>query len=79
MSEVAVSMLLEETKGYRLGHPGERWTKTTHSLFINDLRPIKEAVDEIIIKASRDIGAVYGVKKCAEVAFKRRKMIEGEG
>ena len=31
------------------------------------------------MKASMDTGACYGVKKCAEIAFKKGKMIRGEG
>ena len=33
----------------------------------------------MIVKASIDTGACYGVKKCAEVVFRRGKMIKGEG
>ena len=38
-----------------------------------------EIVNEMIVKASMDTGACYGVKKCAEVVFRRGKMIKGEG
>ena len=38
-----------------------------------------EIVSEMIVKASMDTGACYGVKKCAEVVFRRDKMIKGEG
>ena len=38
-----------------------------------------EAANEIIVKASDDTGAVYGVKKCAEIVFRRGKMTKGEG
>ena len=31
------------------------------------------------MKASMDTGACYGVKKCAEIVFKKGKMIKGEG
>ena len=31
-------MLLEKTRGYRMKLPRERFTKTTHSLFIYDLK-----------------------------------------
>ena len=33
----------------------------------------------MIVKASVDTGACHGVKKCAEVVFRRGKMIKGEG
>ena len=38
-----------------------------------------EAPNEIIVRASDDKGAVYGVKKCAEILFKRGEMMKGEG
>ena len=36
-------------------------------------------VNEMIVQASHDIGACYGVSKCAEIVFERGKMIKGEG
>ena len=33
----------------------------------------------MIVKASMDTGACYGVKKCTEIVFKKGKMIKGEG
>ena len=36
-------------------------------------------MNETIVQASLDTGACYGVKKCAEIVFKRGKMINGEG
>ena len=59
--------------------------KRTHSLFINDLKIYQEShrklevVNEMIMKASIDTGACYGVKKCAEIVFRKSKMIKGEG
>ena len=63
----------------------DRFTKRTHSLFIDDLKSYKEshkqmeAANEIIVRASDDTGAVYGVKKCAEILFKHGETIKGEG
>ena len=36
-------------------------------------------MNENIVQASLDIGAFYGVAKCAEIVFERRKMVRGEG
>ena len=33
----------------------------------------------MIVKASMDTGAYYGVKKCAEIVFRKGKMVNGEG
>ena len=38
-----------------------------------------EVVNEMIVQASHDTGACYGVSKCAEIVFERGKMIKGEG
>ena len=36
-------------------------------------------MNEMIVKASMDTGACYGVNKCAEIVFRKGKMIKGEG
>ena len=38
-----------------------------------------KSVKEMIVQASNDTGACYGVAKCAEVVFERGKMVKGEG
>ena len=59
--------------------------KRTHSLFIDDLKIYQEChrklevVNEMLVKASMDTGACYGVQKCAELVFRKVKMIKGEG
>lgn len=78
-------MLSDETDSYRMGKPGKRDVKRTHSLFIDDLKVSQEShkklevANEVIVKASIDTGACYGVKKCAEVIFENGKMVKGEG
>ena len=85
LTEIPVAMLLEGPEGYRMGPPGNREVIRTHSLFIDDLKVYQEnharleVVNETIVQASLDTGACYGVKKCAEIVFKRGKMIKGEG
>jgi hypothetical protein len=37
LTEIPIAMMLEETDGYKMGQPGERDLKKTHSLFIDDL------------------------------------------
>ena len=78
-------MLLEETDGYKMGQKDEERVKRTHSLFIDDPKTYQEnqqkleIANETIVKASMDTGACYGVKKCAEIVFKKGKMFKGEG
>ena len=85
LTEVPIAMLLDETKGYKLGQPGRRCIKRTHSLFIDDLKVYQEnhqkleIAHEMIVKSSMDTGACYGVKKCAEIVFRKGKMVKGEG
>ena len=77
--------LLQQSKGYRMGAPGSLSISRTHSLFIDDLKQYQESheiiknVNEIIVQASLDTGACYGVAKCAEIVFERGKMVRGEG
>ena len=71
LCEVPVWKLLQEIKSYRMGQPGKREVKRTHSLFIDDLKMYQEShntlkdVNETIVQASHDTGACYGVAKCA--------------
>ena len=77
LTEVPVVMLLGQTDSHKMGKPGERNHKRTQFLFIDDLKVYQanqeklEISNELIVKASMDTGAVYGVKKCAEIVFKK--------
>ena len=57
--------------------------KREHSLFVDDPKIYQEnhqnfeIVNEIIVKASMDTGACYGVKKVAEIVFRRGTTIKG--
>ena len=55
----------------------ENKVKRTHSLFVDDPFNL-EKVDEIIVKASMETEACYGVKKCTGIVFRKDKMIKGE-
>ena len=85
ISEIPVCRLLQQSRGYRMGPPGNRDVIRTHSLFVDDLKVYQEnhelfrVVNEVIVQTSHDTGACYGVSKCAETAFKRVKMARGEG
>ena len=85
ISEIPICILLQHSRGYRMGEPGNHVVKRTHSLFVDDLKVYQEShkaleiVNEIIVQASHDMGACYGVSKCAEIIFKNGKMARGEG
>ena len=68
-----------------MGEPGNRIVERTHSLFVDDLKVYQEShnvlknVNKIIVQASHEAGACYGVSKCAEIIFEQGKMMRGEG
>ena len=68
-----------------MGPPGSRDVGQTHSLFVNDLKVYQESHEilrdaiEVIVQASYDTGACYGVLKCAEIIFQHGKIVRGEG
>ena len=43
ISEIPICKLLQESKGYRMGLPGKRDVKCTHSLFVDDLKVHQES------------------------------------
>ena len=85
ISEIPICILLQHSRGYGMGEPGNCFVKRTHSLFVDDLKVYQEShealeiVNEIIVQASHDTGACYGVSKYAEIIFKNGKMARGEG
>ena len=84
-SEIPVCRLLQQSKGYRMGPAESRDVSSTHSSFVDDLKVYQESheilrnVSEVIVQASHDTEAYYGVSKCAEIVFERGKMVRGEG
>ena len=61
LSEVPVCKLLQESKGYRVGQPGKRKVKRTHSFFIDNLKVYQEShkilkdVNETIVQTRTQI------------------------
>ena len=76
LSEVLVCLLLNESRGYRMGPPGQRLVKRTHSLFIDDLKTYQEshellcAVNEMLVKASKDTGPAMESTSVQKSCFK---------
>ena len=83
LSEIPVCKLLQQSKGYRIGEPGNRFMHRTHSLFEDDMKQYQENhntlkdVNEIIVQASHDTGACCGMSKCTEIVFEHGKMTKG--
>ena len=84
ISKIPVCKLLQRSKGYRMGEPSNRNVNKTHSLFVDDLKQYQENdkvlkdVNEVIVQASHDTEACFGVSKCAEIVFKHEMMVRGE-
>ena len=58
--------------------------KRTYRIFVDNLKVYQEThnvlknVNEIIVQASHDTRACYGVSKCAEIIFEHGNMVRGE-
>ena len=54
-------------------------------MFVDDLKMYQEShktlkdINKMILQASNDTGACYGVAKCTEIVFERGKIVKGEG
>ena len=48
LTEIPVCILLSQTRGYRMGPPGEREVNRTHSLFIDDLKVYQESHQQLV-------------------------------
>ena len=88
ISEIPVCSVLQQSRRYRIGPPRSRDVSRSHSLFADDLKVCQESheilrdVNEVIVQASHDIGACYGLSECTskcEIVFERGKMVRGEG
>ena len=61
-----------------MGEPGNRTVNKTYSLFVNNLKVYQEShnvlknLNKIIVQASHETRACYGVSKCAEIIFKEK-------
>ena len=68
-----------------MGRGGQERIKRTRSLFIDDLKTYQksrlelEVVNEMNVKPSMDTGTCFGVKKCAEIVFRKGKMTKSKG
>ena len=84
-TEIPVMMLLQESDGYKIGPPGKRAIKRTHSLFTDDLKTYQQKPPKAK-DGKRDLStSKYGYrnniwcKKCTEIVFKNDRIIKGEG
>ena len=82
ITEIPVYILLQHSTGYRMVEPGNRVIKRTHSLFVDDLKVYQEShkalkiVNGIIVQASHDTGACYGVSNVQKSFTKTERWLE---
>ena len=69
ISEIPVCKLLQDSKRYRMGQPGERDVKRTHSLFVDDLNMYQES--NKTLEDVKQMIVVDGIKK--KVVYNRVK------
>ena len=76
--------LLQQSKGYRMGAPGNRSISRTHSLFIDDLKQYQESheiikeVNEIIVQASLDTWVCMVLQSVRRLCFNVQRWLEGK-
>jgi hypothetical protein len=83
--EIPIGIQLEKFSWYMMGAPKQRDTKVNHFNYIDDLKVVETSVEElhqsneIVTQMSHDIGMRFGVTKCAEIIYRRGKMLKGNG
>ena len=84
VSEIPVCKLLQQSKGYRVGR-ARKQNRAWNTQLVGNMKQYQEShktlkdVNEIIVQASHNTGACYGVSKCAEIVFEHGKMTKGKG
>ena len=84
-TEIPLGWKLAQRPGYQLGPRNNRGPRVTHFYFIDDLKVVEsnekdlQETSRIVTGMSQDTAMTFGVSKCAEVVYKRGKIIKGEG
>jgi hypothetical protein len=85
ITEIPLGILLSQMPGYGMGLPNQRDIKVNRFYFIDDLKLIQGSEADLI-RANKVVGTVstamgmrFGIAKCAEIIYKRGKMVKGEG
>ena len=85
ITEIPLGIMLQRVHGYSMGEPNKRNTKVNRFYFIDDLKLVQGSeadlirANEIVKTISNDTGMKFGISKCAEIVYKRGKMVRGEG
>ena len=76
-----LSFLLKRVPGYKAGPPGQRNTKITHLLFVDDLKMYAQDINEaklqldLVMSFTKDNGMGFGSDKCAYIYIERGKKV----
>ena len=82
ITEIPVCILLQHSRGYRMGKPGNRVVNRTHSLFVDDLKMYQEShnalkiVKEIIVQAATIQELVMTYQNVLKSFFKMERWLE---
>ena len=85
ITEIPLGILLDKVPGYMLGERNNRNTKVNRFYFIDDLKMVQSSeadlrrANAIIGQVSNEMGMKFGVSKCAEVLYKRGRIVKDEG
>jgi hypothetical protein len=85
ITEIPLSVLLEKMPGYMMGEQNLRNTKINRFYFIDDLKIVQgseadlQRANSLIGKVSTAMGMKFGISKCAEIVYRRGKMVKAEG
>jgi hypothetical protein len=71
--------------GYKMGKPNDRNLKVNRFYFVDDLKVLQPSEEDlikansIVAETSHSMGMRFGVTKCAEILYRRGKMVKGHG
>jgi hypothetical protein len=85
ITEIPLGYRLEMLPRYALGEPKNRDVKVNRFYFIDDLKLVQTSEEDlmransIVAESSEAMGMRFGVTKCAEILYRRGKMVKGRG
>ena len=85
ITEIPLGRKLAQRPRYQLGPGNNRSSKVTYFYIIDNLKVVEanekdlQETNSIATEISQNTGVIFGVSTCAEVVYKRGKMIKGDG
>jgi hypothetical protein len=85
ITEIPLGWRLKKLPGYKMGKPNDRNLKVNRFYFVDDLKVLQPSEEDlikansIVAETSHSMGMRFGVTKCAEILYRRGKMVKGHG